>query len=54
MKGINGEIFKSIALAVLEIVKTLSVAVEVSLSIVYVSREATFVLVQSLSFSKNE
>ena len=35
-----------------EIVKTLSVALEVSLSIVYVLREATFVLVQSLSFSK--
>ena len=30
---INGKIFKSIALAVLEIVKTLSVALEVSLSI---------------------
>ena len=50
---INGEIFKSIALAVLEIVKTLSVALEVSLSIMYVSREATFSLT-SLSFSKNE
>ena len=36
------------------LVKTLSVALEVSLSIMYVSREATFVLVQSLSFSKNE
>ena len=43
---INGEIFKSIALAVLEIVKALSVALEVSLSIMYVSREATFALVQ--------
>ena len=42
---INGEIFKSIALAVLEIAKTLSVALEVSLSIMYVLREATFALV---------
>ena len=50
---INGEIFKSIALAVLEIVKTLSVALEVSLSIMYVSREATFSLT-NFSFSKNE
>ena len=50
---INGEIFKSVALAVLERVKTLSVALEVSLSIMYVSREATFSLT-SLSFSKNE
>ena len=43
---INDEIFKSIALAVLEIVKTQYVALEVSLSIMYVSREATFALVQ--------
>ena len=48
----NGEIFKSIALAVREIVKTLSVALKVSVSIMYVSRETTFALVQSLSFSK--
>ena len=37
-----------------QIVKTPSVALEVSLSIMYVSREATFALEQSLSFSKND
>ena len=39
-------------LAVLEIVKTLSVALEVSLSIMYVSREATFAFLQVLAFQK--
>ena len=52
--SINGEIFKFIALAALEILKTQSVAVEVSLSVMYVSREATFAFGTSLSFSKNE
>ena len=47
----TGEI---LGLAVLEIVKTLSVALEVSLSIMYVSREATFALVQVWAFQKNE
>ena len=42
------------ALAVLEIVKTLSVALKVSLSIMYVSREATYALRYKFELFKNE